>query len=149
MLVLHVTPALRAAPANELTESGLSLDRQKRGEIQSRLNAAGASVGGVDGQWGRGTRNGIRTWQSTNGLTPSGYFNESQLDLLTAQTEGRFQPVNLARTAPKPRRKVVIVKKVQPQPQPAPQPKPNRNPDGEAADAVGRFFGGVLKGLSR
>lgn len=149
MLVLHVTPALRAAPANELTESGLSLDRQKRGEIQSRLNAAGASVGGVDGQWGRGTRNGIRTWQSTNGLTPTGYFNESQLELLTAQTEGRFQPVNLARSAPKPRRKVVVVKKVQPKPQPAPQPQPRRSPDGEAADAVGRFFGGVLRELSR
>ncbi|MEL6643309.1 MAG: caspase family protein [Pseudomonadota bacterium] len=91
-LVLRVTPALQSLPATEITERDLQLDRTLRGNIQSRLNATGNNVGVVDGQWGPKTRSGIASWQSMNGLMPSGYLNMAQYELLVAQTEGRYAP---------------------------------------------------------
>lgn len=91
-LVLPVSATLRSLPSSQATESMLELDRTRRGNIQSRLNAAGHNVGGVDGQWGRKTRAGISNWQLANGLPPSGYLNVPQYQLLVSQTEGRYTP---------------------------------------------------------
>ncbi|MEM0921547.1 MAG: caspase family protein [Pseudomonadota bacterium] len=91
-LVLPVTATLRSMPSSEASEVQLELDRTRRGNIQSRLNAAGHNVGGVDGQWGRKTRAGISNWQLANGLSPSGYLNVPQYQLLVSQTEGRYTP---------------------------------------------------------
>ncbi|MFK7878334.1 caspase family protein [Roseobacter sp.] len=91
-LVLPVSNTLRAMPSSEATEMRLELDRTLRGNIQSRLNAAGHNVGKVDGQWGRKTRTGLSNWQVANGLIPTGYLNVPQYQLLVSQTEGRYTP---------------------------------------------------------
>lgn len=96
-LTLPVTAVLRNMPASANTEVELNLDRTKRGNIQARLNATGHNVGGVDGQWGGKTRRGISSWQSANGLYPTGYLNSQQYSLLVSQSDGRFTPY----TAPK------------------------------------------------
>ena len=91
-LILPVSATLRSLPTSAATEVELDLDRTVRGNIQSRLNAAGHNVGGVDGQWGGKTRAGIRSWQAANGLIPSGYLSVPQYQLLVSQTEGRYTP---------------------------------------------------------
>jgi len=91
-LSLSVTTAVRNQPSTEYTEGLLGLDRQKRGEIQSRINAVLGPQLAVDGLWGPGTRKGISSWQAYNSLTTTGYFNEPQLELLVSQSEGRFTP---------------------------------------------------------
>lgn len=91
-LVLPVSATLRAMPTSEATEAELGLDRTLRGNIQSRLNAAGHNVGGVDGKWGRNTRAGISNWQVANGLIPTSFLSVAQYQLLVSQTEDRYTP---------------------------------------------------------
>lgn len=91
-LVLPVSATLRSMPTSEATEVELELDRTLRGNIQSRLNAAGHNVGGVDGQWGRKTRVGITSWQVANGLIPTSFLSVPQYQLLVSQTEGSYTP---------------------------------------------------------
>ncbi len=89
-LVLVVTAEVRNAPATQVTEQGLFLDREKLREVQARLNASGIDVGWPDGVVGPNTRSGISSWQMTNGLPPTGYLNALQFQLLTSQTEATF-----------------------------------------------------------
>ncbi len=91
-LVLPISASLRSLPANQATEAQLDLDRTLRGNIQARLNATGNNVGGVDGKWGGKTRTGITNWQLSKGLTPTGYLNRPQYQLLVSETEGRYTP---------------------------------------------------------
>lgn len=91
-LVVPVSATLRSLPTSAATEAELDLDRTLRGNIQSRLNAAGHNVGVVDGQWGGKTRAGISSWQTVNGLIPTGYLSLPQYHVLVSQTEGRYTP---------------------------------------------------------
>jgi peptidoglycan hydrolase-like protein with peptidoglycan-binding domain len=54
------------------------------------LNLTGNNVGRPDGAFGPKTRAGITTWQTQNGLVPSGYFTAAQYVLLTSQTEAQY-----------------------------------------------------------
>jgi len=74
-------------PATAETESALEMDWAKRREVQARLTLDGADVGRADGAFGPKTRGGLRAWQETQGLTPTGYFNAPQLQLLMARTQ--------------------------------------------------------------
>lgn len=87
---LPVTDVVKAMEANELTEAELEFDRNKRTEIQVRLTLAGFDTGGHDGAFGRKTRNALGAWQTSRGLTPSGYLNQPQYELLMMQTEVKF-----------------------------------------------------------
>jgi len=101
-LVLTPTPYMRALPANQQTEGILQIGstqfRDANKIVQARLTAAGYDVGSIDGVIGNGTRSKVRAWQSANGLTPSGYFNALQLQLLYAQSESTYAQV-LARAS--------------------------------------------------
>ena len=90
-LMLSVTPSLQAQIASEFTENDLNLTRNDKGTIQAMINTTGQAMT-VDGLWGPGTRRGIATWQAKNGLAATGFFNHAQLELLTVQAQGRYQP---------------------------------------------------------
>ncbi|WP_299967482.1 caspase family protein [uncultured Roseobacter sp.] len=100
-LQLPVTAALRGQITGEATEASINLDRTGRGNVQARLNATGNNVGTVDGLWGNNTRRGISNWQASNGLQPTGFLSIPQLELLVAQTEGRYTPYTHTATAPR------------------------------------------------
>jgi peptidoglycan hydrolase-like protein with peptidoglycan-binding domain len=87
---LPVTDTVRAMESSELTEADLEFDREKRTEIQVRLTLAGFDTGGHDGAFGRKTRNALGSWQTSRGLTPTGYLNQPQYELLMAQTELKY-----------------------------------------------------------
>ncbi|MEL6451446.1 MAG: caspase family protein [Pseudomonadota bacterium] len=142
-LVLNVSQRVRAMHANENTELLLDLDRQKRGEIQSRLNAAGSPVGVVDGLWGRKTRAGISTWQVQNGLAGSGFLNQVQLELLTSQTEGRYQP--FVAPAPSKVRTSSSGAKRNSSPQRSSQKSRNTNADAAVGAFMGALVGTIVK----
>jgi hypothetical protein len=89
-LVLSATPGLISLPANSETETLLALGRDKRREIQHRLNLAGHNVGVADGVWGKKTRSGLVNWQNSQGLTPTGFLNMGQYELLVAVTQQVF-----------------------------------------------------------
>ncbi|MBR9761951.1 MAG: caspase [Rhodobacteraceae bacterium] len=89
-LVLPVTQALMVLPSSEATEQALFLDREARRVLQARLNASGNAVGRPDGSLGPNSRKGIRAWQTSQGLAPTGYMNLAQLDLLASQTEATY-----------------------------------------------------------
>jgi peptidoglycan hydrolase-like protein with peptidoglycan-binding domain len=90
-LMLSVTPSLQAQIASEFTENDLNLTRNDKGTIQAMINTTGQAMT-VDGLWGPGTRRGIASWQAQNGLAATGFFNHAQLELLTVQAQGRYQP---------------------------------------------------------
>ena len=89
-LNLPVTPDLVAALSTDFTETRLQMDRQKRKEVQARLNASVNDAGRPDGALGNRSRSAIRNWQLVNGLSPTGYLNALQLELLTTQTESTY-----------------------------------------------------------
>ncbi|MEM1129005.1 MAG: caspase family protein [Pseudomonadota bacterium] len=89
-LALTPTQHLRATTASQVTEQALQMDRNKRREVQARLNATGNNVGYPDGAFGPKTRGGIGGWQQANGLPVTQYLNSPQLDLLTAQTQATY-----------------------------------------------------------
>lgn len=150
-LVLNPSVQLTAVATTQASEELLQLDRQARGNIQSRLNAAGFIVGGVDGQWGRRTRSGIRSWQAANGLISTGFVNAGQLDLLVSQTEGRFTPyVPSATSVPAAQRPASSSSRRAPAQQRQEQQLPASRPQVSIpAGDMGRFVGGVLRELSR
>ncbi|MFB2594679.1 peptidoglycan-binding protein [Paracoccus sp. p4-l81] len=64
------------------TEADLGLSRADRTRIQSRLTALGYNTRGVDGAFGRGTRNAIATWQRDRGDSVTGYLTAAQVKVL-------------------------------------------------------------------
>lgn len=102
-LVLPVTDKLRVTPSSQVSEQALQMDRNKKREVQARLNASGHNVGVTDGLFGPGTRRGVSDWQASNGLPATGYLNGLQLSLLTSQTEATYASFltqsNTARTS--------------------------------------------------
>ncbi|TYC50425.1 caspase [Rhodobacterales bacterium] len=72
------------------TEAALGWNRNKRREVQARLNLAGHKVGRPDGAFGPKTRGGVSAWQTANGINPTGYFTAAQFALLSTQTDVRY-----------------------------------------------------------
>ncbi|MGP9675441.1 MULTISPECIES: lytic murein transglycosylase [unclassified Halomonas] len=58
------------------------LTRDDVKELQRRLNEAGYSVGGADGVMGPNTRQGVRDFQRSQGLTPDGFATQALLERL-------------------------------------------------------------------
>lgn len=88
------TPSLpdpqKAIPGTDATEAALGWDRNKRREVQARLNLSGQDVGRPDGAFGPRTRAGVTAWQTANGITPTGFFTAAQFALLTTQTQVQY-----------------------------------------------------------
>ena len=63
-------------------EADLGLSRSQRAAIQAELTRLGFDTRGIDGSFGRGTRNAIAGWQQANGFGTTGYLTASQADTL-------------------------------------------------------------------
>ena len=126
---LVMTPQLRALPANPGTEAIMQMNRERRREIQARLNLTQNNVGTPDGSFGPRTRAGIQNWQAQQGLLPTGYLNQEQYQFLAAKTQDAYV-VYLANKPKVVRRKTTRRK------------SSNNNGAGAAA-----FIGGVAAGL--
>lgn len=80
----------KAVPGTQVTEAALGWNRNARREVQTRLNLAGHDVGRPDGAFGPKTRAGVSSWQTANGIVPTGYFTAAQYALLTTQTATQY-----------------------------------------------------------
>lgn len=148
-LQLPITDAVKAAPSNQLTEDALTLDKPKRTELQTRLTLAGFAINPPDGSFGNKTRKALQAWQSSRGLSSTGYLNQQQYEILMQQTESAFAayvpPTNPVVTPAQPSGKSYRRRR-------------DDRPSGNARRAVrrgvgasedfGRFVGGVLRGVT-
>lgn len=64
---------------------GLNLDERR--EVQRRLTALGYRTYGIDGSFGRNTRQALTAWQRDEGLRASGYLTADQFRLLLGVAE--------------------------------------------------------------
>jgi peptidoglycan hydrolase-like protein with peptidoglycan-binding domain len=78
--------AIRAEIGTPVTEAALGLNRPDLKEIQRRLNVLGLYDGGIDGDFGPGTRGAIAEWQRREGAQPTGMLGPIQLQALRAQS---------------------------------------------------------------
>lgn len=76
--------------ASQASEDALSLDRSARVEIQRRLKLLDFDPGGVDGVFGKNSRNAITSWQEDKGFPVSGHLNAIQLLALNAQSQAKY-----------------------------------------------------------
>lgn len=143
-LALTATPAVISMAANQTTEGQLALTKTQRKEVQLRLNLANFPVGGVDGSWGNNTRTGLRNWQLANGLSPTGYLNAVQHQMLVANTDAVFK----AHLAANPNALSEPVRTSSSRPSSGgTQNKPTRRQNnGISADAIGGFIAGTIAG---
>ncbi|WP_299616877.1 protein kinase [Pelagibius sp.] len=85
--------ALPEPSAVDLREAALKaaeaqLTREEKREIQRDLRALGHYRGGIDGQFGPGTRAGIETFQRVAGLEVTGYLSDGQRSELAQSAAG-------------------------------------------------------------
>ena len=73
----------------EAAEAALDLSRPQRRAIQRHLRALGHYDRGIDGLFGPGTRSAIAAWQTSQGLSPTGFLDAAQLAALTQQGQTR------------------------------------------------------------
>ena len=69
------------------TERDLNLSRLQKRKIQEYLLALGFDPRGIDGLFGRGSRNAIRRWQLRNGYDNQGWLTAEMVTKLTEQGE--------------------------------------------------------------
>ncbi len=66
----------------------LSLNLDERREVQRRLTALGYRTYGIDGSFGRNTRQALAAWQRDEGLRASGYLTADQFRTLLGVSGG-------------------------------------------------------------
>ncbi|MEL7115014.1 MAG: peptidoglycan-binding domain-containing protein [Pseudomonadota bacterium] len=88
---LTLTPEDRA----RLVEEGLALTRDDRRAIQRALTLLGHETRGIDGLFGRNTRNAIQSWQRDQGLSATGYLNANQISRLETSAELRAEELRI------------------------------------------------------
>lgn len=76
----ELADAAASGPAQ--VEAQLGLNASQRRAVQTGLTQRGFSTRGVDGVFGRGTRNAIAGWQRANDLTATGYLTAAQYQRL-------------------------------------------------------------------
>ena len=79
----NTVAAAEGGPAR--AEAALNLSRQQRSAVQAGLTRRGFDTRGVDGVFGRGTRNAIAAWQRANDLNATGYLTANQFERLTSR----------------------------------------------------------------
>lgn len=62
------------------------INREQKMLIQQSLATMGFYGGAIDGSYGRGTRNAIRSYQSSIGANPTGYLTTQQIETLLRQS---------------------------------------------------------------
>ncbi|GAA4222469.1 peptidoglycan hydrolase-like protein with peptidoglycan-binding domain [Sagittula marina] len=81
--------AIKADPFYDLrrAEDFLGLDRDARRDIQRNLDDLGHYHWAVDGIFGEGTRDAVRSWQTAQGLEATGYLDLNQIAKLQEGAE--------------------------------------------------------------
>ena len=121
------TPAPPAAVAPPLPEEP-PLSRDERMAIQRQLGALGLYASGVDGAFGPGTRQAIRSFQRANDLPVTGYLTDTTVALLAEKADIREQQLIAEQQAAQQQRAT--------EPPPAPsQPAPAETETAAAAPA--------------
>ncbi|WP_246679623.1 peptidoglycan-binding domain-containing protein [Mesorhizobium sp. B2-3-5] len=104
---------MKQTQGTDLTESAIGLDRNRRIDLQLRIEALGTELGQVDGNIGPRTRQAIGVWQARNGLPPTTFLTREQLALLVLQTDPMMDTVltknaaDQARTGAQPKKAAV------------------------------------------
>lgn len=70
-------------------ELAAQLSREQRTQAQRDLNTLGFNAGSPDGLFGSGTRNAIRGWQQSKGLSQTGYLTSATAQTLRQDASGR------------------------------------------------------------
>lgn len=73
----------------QAAEEALGLTREARRQIQRDLSILDIDPKGIDGLFGRGSRNAIAAWQRQNGEAATGYLTAAQIATLDAQAARR------------------------------------------------------------
>lgn len=78
---------IRAEPGRlaRLAEEALGLSRDQRREVQRHLTLLEFDPNGIDGVFGRGTRNALINWQKANAFEATGYLTLAQVNELSRQ----------------------------------------------------------------
>ena len=80
------TPAVTGSPAATVEpgtgEVAMELTPTQKRIIQSRLTQLGHDTGGIDGQFGSGTRRAISAWQRANGAPATGFLSQAEATTL-------------------------------------------------------------------
>jgi hypothetical protein len=71
-----------AADPAQAFEGALAFTPRQRADLQVSLNSAGYYAGSADGEWGSGTRAGIRQLQSRLGVEATGFVDAAVLEFL-------------------------------------------------------------------
>jgi len=77
------------APTPADIESALRLSRTAKRDIQSNLTVLGYDTHGIDGLFGRGSRNAVAAWQGDQLQQRTGYVTADQITALKAQADAR------------------------------------------------------------
>jgi peptidoglycan hydrolase-like protein with peptidoglycan-binding domain len=67
-------------------ERALELTKQDRASIEQRLRYLGFETGEIDGNFGKSTRSAIKGYQSSRGLTDTGFLNQETVVTLVRET---------------------------------------------------------------
>ena len=94
---LAAPPAAPDETPAEARRSESLLSRAEREEIQRALQWAGVYALGIDGAFGRGTRAGMRAWQTDNGYEATGVLTSRQRAELLEQYNAVFDGLGFAR----------------------------------------------------
>lgn len=73
----------------QAAEEALGLTRESRRQIQRDLSILDIDPKGIDGVFGRGSRNAIAAWQRQNGEAATGYLTAAQIATIDAQAARR------------------------------------------------------------
>ncbi|WP_136442949.1 peptidoglycan-binding protein [Pacificoceanicola onchidii] len=87
--------AISAEPfyAQRRAEEALGLNREERRKIQRNLTTLGHGTRGVDGIFGSGTRNAVKSWQRATGRVQSGYLDRPQIVALSRAARARAEEI--------------------------------------------------------
>lgn len=83
--------ALKAEVGSAATETALKLSAQDRRELQKRLVLSGFKPGKPNANFLPSQRAAIKEWQTTRGITATGFLGPLQLAALRAQSEPAYQ----------------------------------------------------------
>ncbi|SFK82164.1 trypsin-like peptidase domain-containing protein [Shimia haliotis] len=78
-------PEVPDETVREARSSEAALSREQKMQLQVYLQWGGYYNSGIDGAFGRGTRNSMANWQADNGFDPTGVLTTRQRDTLRGQ----------------------------------------------------------------
>lgn len=83
--------ALKGEVGSAATEAAAKLSAKDRRELQTRLGLSGFKPGKLSANFGASQREAIKAWQTTRGITATGFLTTMQVSALKAQSEPAYQ----------------------------------------------------------